>query len=75
MLLALLFLFQHVILPDMPTVDKNPYTSENDIAQGAEALWRPMRGMSRRRMEMEAKVRIWRYLRFRAALPTWLYTV
>ena len=27
MLLALLFLFQHVILPDLPTVDKNPYTS------------------------------------------------
>lgn len=34
MLIAALFLFQHVILPDMPTVDKNPYTSEDDMAQG-----------------------------------------
>ena len=34
MLLALLFLFQHVILPDLPTVDKNPYTSGDDIALG-----------------------------------------
>jgi cytochrome c oxidase cbb3-type subunit III len=34
MLLAALFLFQHVILSDMPTVDKNPFTSDDDIAQG-----------------------------------------
>jgi cytochrome c oxidase cbb3-type subunit III len=34
MLLAALFLFQHVILPDLPKVDKNPFTSQEDIAQG-----------------------------------------
>ena len=28
------FSFQHVILPDLPTVDKNPYTSGDDIAFG-----------------------------------------
>lgn len=34
MLFAALFLFQHVFLPDMPTVEKNPFTSEGDLAQG-----------------------------------------
>src|SRR4051794_3404539 len=34
MLLAALLLFQHVILPDLPKVDKNPFTSQEDIAQG-----------------------------------------
>lgn len=34
MILAALFLFQHVVLPGMPAVEKNPFTSKDDIAQG-----------------------------------------
>jgi cytochrome c oxidase cbb3-type subunit 3 len=34
MLIAALFLFQHVVLPDLPSVEKNPYTSVSDVEQG-----------------------------------------
>jgi putative heme-binding domain-containing protein len=34
MLTLMLFLFQHVVLPDMPNVTKNPYTTAADLEQG-----------------------------------------
>ncbi|HYI94308.1 MAG TPA: c-type cytochrome [Bryobacteraceae bacterium] len=34
MWIVALFLFQHVILPDLPNVEKNPYTKAADIEQG-----------------------------------------
>jgi cytochrome c oxidase cbb3-type subunit III len=34
MLAAALLLFQHIALLDLPTVDKNPYTSAADVEQG-----------------------------------------
>lgn len=34
MLLAALLFFQHTLLPDLPAVDKNPFTSAADLDQG-----------------------------------------
>ena len=34
MLLAGLLLFQHILLPDLPSVEENPYTSAADLEQG-----------------------------------------
>jgi cytochrome c oxidase cbb3-type subunit III len=34
MLITVLFLFQHIILPDLPKEDKNPHTSASDLEQG-----------------------------------------
>jgi hypothetical protein len=68
MLLAALFLFQHVILPDLPKVDKNPFTSQADIAQGADFMPAGARAVMDL-TEMEAKAQTWPHHRFRAALP------
>jgi putative heme-binding domain-containing protein len=34
MLMMALFLFQHIVMPDMPSVQKNPFTTSADLAEG-----------------------------------------